>query len=76
MREWREGGLPLNAGMGCAVAFTCPCGRPKIHGDRTSVAYSTHAVVTKRKHSASETRGTPKDKKEHTFLLSATKCIS
>ena len=26
--------------MGCIVAFTCPCGRPKNHGDRTSVAYS------------------------------------
>ena len=38
--EWRGGGLPLSAGMGCADAFTCPCGRPKIHGDRTSVAYS------------------------------------
>ena len=41
MLEWRGGGLPLSAGMGCADAFTCPCGRPKIHGDRTSVAYST-----------------------------------
>ena len=41
VREWRGAGLPLSAGMGCAVAFTCPCGRPKIHGDRTSVAYST-----------------------------------
>ena len=43
VREWRGGGLPLSAGMGCAVtvAFTFPCGRPKIHGDRTSVAYST-----------------------------------
>ena len=39
--EWRGGGLPLSAGMGRTVAFTCPCGRPKIHGDRTSVAYST-----------------------------------
>ena len=34
VREWRGGGLPLSAGMGCAVAFTCPCGRPKIYGDR------------------------------------------
>ena len=39
--EWRGGGLPLSAGMGCIVAFTCPCSRPKIHGDRTSVAYSS-----------------------------------
>ena len=39
--EWRGRGLPLSAGMGCADAFTCPCGRPKIHGDRTSVAYSS-----------------------------------
>ena len=38
------GGLPLSAGMGCADAFTCPCGRPKIHGDRTSVAYSSSSV--------------------------------
>ena len=41
VREWRGAGLPLGAGMDCAAAFTCPCGRPKIHGDRTSVAYST-----------------------------------
>ena len=41
VREWRGTGLPLGAGMGCAVAFTCLCNRPKIHGDRTSVAYST-----------------------------------
>ena len=54
VREWRGSGLPLSAGMGCAVAFTCPCGCLKIHGDRTSVAYSpcshcvavqTHSVV-------------------------------
>ena len=44
MLEWRGGGLPLSEGMGCADAFTCPCGRPKIHGDRTSVAYSTSPV--------------------------------
>ena len=44
MLEWRGGGLPLSAGMGCADAFTCPCGRPKIHGDRTSVAYSTGSI--------------------------------
>ena len=41
MLEWRGRGLPLSAGAGCADAFICPCGRPKIHGDRTSVAYST-----------------------------------
>ena len=41
VREWRGGGLPLSAGMGCAVAFTSPYGRPKIDGDRTSVAYSS-----------------------------------
>ena len=40
VREWRGAGLPLGAGMGSAVAFTCPCDRPKIHADRTSVAYS------------------------------------
>ena len=41
VQEWQRAGLPLGAGMGCAVAFTCPCGHPKIHGDRTSVAYSS-----------------------------------
>ena len=43
--EWRGGGLPLSAGMGCADAFTCPCGRPKIDGDRTSVAYSIRTDI-------------------------------
>jgi len=42
--EWRGAGLPLGAGMGCVVAFTCPCDRPKIHGDQTSVAYSSTAA--------------------------------
>ena len=44
--EWHGGGLPLSAGMGCADAFTCPCGCLKIHGDRTSVAYSTNYHLT------------------------------
>ena len=33
--------MGINPGTGCAVVFTCPCDRSKIHGDRTSVAYST-----------------------------------
>ena len=45
MLEWRGGGLPLSTGMGCADVFTCPCGRPKIHDDRTSVAYSTTSFL-------------------------------
>ena len=40
VREWQGRGLPLSAGMGCVVAFTCPCSRPKIYGGRTPVAYS------------------------------------
>ena len=45
VREWRGAGLPLSAGMGCAVAFTCPCGHPKIHGNRTSVDYSSNCSL-------------------------------
>ena len=42
--EWLGGGggLPLSTGMGCAAPPPCPCGRPKIHGDRTRVAYSMY----------------------------------
>ena len=46
VREWRGAGLPLSAEMGSAAAFACPCGCPKIHGDRTSGAYSTQKTFT------------------------------
>ena len=42
---FHDTGLPLSAGMGCAVAFTCPCACPRIHGDRTSVAYSSDSPL-------------------------------
>ena len=57
MREWRGAGLPLSAGMGCAVAFTFPCGRPKIHGDRTSVAYSSFCFATTKLSTETENLG-------------------
>ena len=41
VQEWQGDRLTLSAEMGFAVAFTCLYGRPNIHSDRTSVAYST-----------------------------------
>ena len=47
--EWRGAGLPLSAEMGCAAAFACLCGHPKIHGDRTisGLLYICMASATK-----------------------------